>query len=95
MNAPRYSIAEIAAALGVTKNAVQRRANREAWPFEEASVRGGKKRLYATAVLPRAIRLKMAARTAIKAVKAAAGSNQERFVVVVDNEVFEVRRLPA
>lgn len=91
---PRYSVAEIAAVLGVTRNAVQRRANREAWPFEEQTTRGGWRRLYSEQALPRAIARKMAAHAAINAVKKAKGSISEAFVVVIGGEVFEVRRLP-
>jgi uncharacterized protein YoaH (UPF0181 family) len=44
--------AAIAAALNVSKRAVERRAQREAWAFTEASVRGGKKRYFAVDALP-------------------------------------------
>jgi hypothetical protein len=58
MNAPLPAVSvtatlvDIAQALGVTKQAVAQRANREAWPFEEITLRGGKRRLYPLATLP-------------------------------------------
>lgn len=58
MNAPlpvaaaRYDLAEIAKAIGVHKSNVARRANKESWSFEDAPVRGGKKRFYPVATLP-------------------------------------------
>ncbi len=62
MNAPLpgsaqcVSLAEIAYSLGVTKQAVSQRSIKESWPFEEMVVRGGKKRLYRLASLPKPIR---------------------------------------
>ena len=90
--AKRYSVAEIAEALGVSKNAVQRRANKERWKYEEASTRGGWRRLYADADLPRAIARKLAVRAAVGAVKATKQELESLYVVFGD-EVFEVRRL--
>jgi putative transposase len=58
MNAPLPAVAvtatlvEIAQALGVTKQAVAQRATREAWPFDEVAIRGGRRRLYPLATLP-------------------------------------------
>ncbi len=58
MNAPMpvvsvtATLVEIAQALGVTKQAVAQRANREAWPFEAVPIRGGQRRLYPLATLP-------------------------------------------
>lgn len=49
-------IKTIAAALGVAKSSACDRAVREGWEFKEESVRGGKKRMYALASLPKAIR---------------------------------------
>ncbi len=46
----------IAQALNTSKRSAERRANKEAWAFKEESVRGGKKRMYALASLPKAIR---------------------------------------
>lgn len=43
---------EIALVLGLTKRAVERRAAREAWPYREQNVRGGKRRLYSVNTLP-------------------------------------------
>ena len=39
-------------ALRVTKRAVERRANREAWHFEEESVRGGQRKVFELDSLP-------------------------------------------
>lgn len=41
------TLTQIADALGVSKQAVAQRANREAWPYEAVAVRGGQRRLYA------------------------------------------------
>lgn len=46
----------IADALSIGKRGCEIRAARECWPFEEQSVRGGKKRLYSLATLPKAVR---------------------------------------
>lgn len=43
----------IAAALNVSKRAVEKRARREAWPFTTESVRGGQRKLFDTHLLPR------------------------------------------
>ena len=48
----QVDIATIAAALCVSNRAVERRAARGQWPFEEEPCRGGKRRLYAVADLP-------------------------------------------
>ncbi len=52
----RVDINGIAAALGIGKRGCEIRAIREAWPFVESAVRGGKKRLYPAASLPTAVR---------------------------------------
>ena len=51
-----YSATEIAKSLGVSKQSVYRRANKESWPYEEENVRGGKRRLFSRATLPADIR---------------------------------------
>ena len=43
---------DIAAALGMHKRNIEKRAHRESWPFTERAARGGKRRLYAVAKLP-------------------------------------------
>lgn len=53
---PRYTLAEIVEATGRTRSGLFARANRESWPFEEVAVRGGKKRYYPLASLPKDIR---------------------------------------
>jgi len=47
-----FDLAEIACALNVTKRAIEMRANKENWPFEARSMRGGQKRFFASAALP-------------------------------------------
>jgi len=44
--------AQIVASLGITRQAVQLRASRENWAFEEQTGRGGRRRLYEIAQLP-------------------------------------------
>lgn len=51
----KFDFIQIANALQLTKRAVEMRANRENWPFTEESVRGGKRKLFAQADLPREI----------------------------------------
>lgn len=50
-----YTIAGIAAALGVNKSAVTKRAAKEGWAYTEQAVRGGKQRFYALATLPKEV----------------------------------------
>lgn len=52
---------EIATALGVSKRAIEVRANRNRWPYEEQPARGGRRRLYPLAQLPEEIRAAIAA----------------------------------
>lgn len=54
--------AEIAAALGVVKRSVERRAAREGWPGQDIEQRGGKKRFFPIATLPAAIKAAVIAR---------------------------------
>lgn len=53
--APEADFAEIAAALGVSKQAAQKRSTKESWPYREKSHPGGKKRLFPVVTLPPAI----------------------------------------
>ena len=48
----RYTIREIAEALGEGKRKIERRAARYDWPYEEAAGPGGRRRLYALSDLP-------------------------------------------
>lgn len=50
------TLADISAALAVSKQAVAQRANREQWSFEETAGRGGQRRQYPMSTLPVAIR---------------------------------------
>lgn len=52
----RVDIKTVSVALGISKQATLKREKRESWPFEEESVRGGKKRIYSLASLPKAVR---------------------------------------
>lgn len=55
--ATEADFAEIAAALGVSKQAVQKRANKEKWPFVEVPMpTGNNKRLFPLVSLPKAVR---------------------------------------
>jgi putative transposase len=45
----------ISAALGVTKSAVKKRAQREGWPYIEQTCRGGRRRMYPLDGLPAGI----------------------------------------
>ncbi len=52
----RVTVEDIRSTLGVSRQAVQERATRECWPYEEVSCRGGKRRLYPLSSLPADIR---------------------------------------
>jgi putative transposase len=51
----KRALIEIAAALGISKRGVERRATRECWIFDEVPGIGGKRRLYPLAALPKEI----------------------------------------
>jgi putative transposase len=53
MTAPAFTISQIAEALSISKRSAERRSERQNWPYTEETVRGGKRRLYAPADLPR------------------------------------------
>ena len=48
--------AQIAAALGITKRAINKRSEREQWPYIEQAVRGGRLKVYSIALLPEDVR---------------------------------------
>ena len=50
------TLIQIADALGISKQAVAQRATREAWPFEAQAARGGQRRFYPAATLPKDVR---------------------------------------
>lgn len=54
--APEADFAEIAAALGASWQAVQKRSIKGNWPYREQAQRGGKKRLFPLAALPAEVR---------------------------------------
>lgn len=62
----------IAEALRVTKRAVELRANRESWAFEEETVRGGRRKVFAPENLPAEVRRAVERHQAINATGAAA-----------------------
>jgi hypothetical protein len=64
------SIREIAAALRITKQVAQRRADKEHWPYIEEPTRGGRRRLYKISSLPADMQAALAER-ALSAVPAA------------------------
>lgn len=51
----RVTIKDIAAALCVAQRSVERRAAKEAWPYQEEPCRGGRRRLYPIAKLPKPV----------------------------------------
>ena len=50
-----FKALEIAHALGMSRRGVQRRAEREQWPFQVRPALGGQTRFYAFATLPRGV----------------------------------------
>lgn len=89
----RYTMHEIATALGVHRTSVLRRARREGWAYTERSGIGGRRRLYAESVLPDDLVLRLAARDAIRTLDAA-GADTPMFILSVDGVCYSVRRLP-
>lgn len=55
------TLATIAEALDMAKSSVAERAAREAWPYTEEAVRGGRRRMFAPAALPRDVQKAMSA----------------------------------
>ncbi|UJX43257.1 Mu transposase C-terminal domain-containing protein [Desulfovibrio sp. JY] len=55
------TVKEIAQALGKSERAIQLRAGKESWPFEQSTCRGGKRRLYPVRSLPENVRQALAA----------------------------------
>lgn len=51
----RLTLAEIAPALGVDRSSVARRADKDAWPYESEPYRGGQRKLYPLATLPKSV----------------------------------------
>lgn len=86
----------IAAALGVDKKSVLVRAKKEGWLFEERSALGGQKRVYQLTDLPKIIARKVQSGAAILAMKANREAAKQRmpesFVVVLGDEVYEIRK---
>lgn len=70
----RYTLAEIAEAMGVSKSGVEKRARRQSWPFTEEAVRGGKKRIYPAPTLPADVRGAIAEKHLVSSSLAAAPS---------------------
>jgi hypothetical protein len=62
------AIQEIAEAAGITKRGAELRAKREAWPFSEEPVRGGRRRLYPLDALPEDVQSAIRRHRAIDAI---------------------------
>jgi hypothetical protein len=56
----RVDVKAIAAAIGIHKRNVERRAARESWPYTETTGRGGRRRLYEIAKLPSPVQAALA-----------------------------------
>lgn len=97
MTSAFVTLAEIAEALGKTTGAVRLRAKRGGWAHTTRPVRGGQQFVFELDALPKQVARRIAATRAVVAVKAAAAktgkSVPETFVMVVGDEVFEVRRI--
>lgn len=65
MSERAYTIREIAQALAVTRKSAHLRAKRDGWPFEEATGRGGKRRLFPLESLPAEVRVALMKRDSI------------------------------
>lgn len=55
------TLARVAEALGVSKQGAAQRADRESWPYTEEAVRGGRRRLFDPAALPKDVQKAMGA----------------------------------
>ena len=88
-----FTIAQIANALGVSKNAVMSRAKRYNWKRSEKTALGGRAWVYEANDLPKPIRRKVVAFYAAKVVKKTRAVVPDIFLLVVDGELFEVRRV--
>lgn len=60
MKTHRVSVASVADALNISTRAVQKRAEKEGWRYEETAARGGRKRLYLIASLPAPVQAALA-----------------------------------
>jgi len=54
-----YTLERLSDILGISKDAVKKRAARESWPYEEETCRGGKRRLYRIESLPKDVKRKV------------------------------------
>lgn len=95
--APHADIKTIAEVLGVSRSRAAERATKESWPFEVRKGRGGKKYFYPIATLPKGIARKVQAKAAILAMKSIQIAKMEKmpdiFLAVLDDEVYEVRKV--
>lgn len=71
---------EIAQVLGITRQGVTKRAAKEAWPFEEQGVRGGRQRLYPLHGLPQELCQELIALRSALAMATAEPSPEERMM---------------
>jgi hypothetical protein len=84
----RVTVKKIRAALGISRQRVETRAEKEAWPFEEAPSpgRGGKCKLYPLETLPADVR---AALGRVAASEAAAAGRREGLKLKLEREAAE------
>jgi hypothetical protein len=95
-----YSIEEVAAALGVSYDAIKKRAARESWPYTEQTCRGGRKRFYRFDDLPGEVKTKVALYQARQMARAAGGNHEHVYGGRSGDEVagcvgFQARRAVA
>ena len=93
----RVTSTQIAEALGIDKRAVLIRAKRSNWPYVLVPVRGGQAFAFELDELPTAVRRKVLALQGVRVAKQAYQQAERPlpavFVMVIDGEAFEVRRI--
>ena len=78
------TVKAIATTLGITERAVQVRASKESWPFEEQTGRGGKRRLYPVRSLPEDVRQAIAAAMLCDGSEKDAGRSLSRYLEALE-----------
>lgn len=81
-------IADIAAALGISKRGAEKRADRDKWPFIALPVKGGRQHLYRIDALPDDVRSRIEAR----AVVAAKAVDQQRQIATTETTNLTARQ---
>lgn len=99
MNLKTYAtLSEIAAVTGREKSAVAKQAKKQGWIFQ-VEPGSARRRRYPIEFLPRRIARKVQAKAAILAMKSLHEAKKEQmpdtFMVVLDAEVYEIRRVPS